>query len=238
MALIGTVYPADGSAVRRASVAVSEGAPGMRSLARFLYDGTLSNQLNVIERGPGMYAPSDRTAPDGHLSLTSQLVLGAGGLAVAGGAAMYVLSKPDDPTMPTYNDRKALAIKVVVVSSPVLGAGVYLALRDTTSASRLTAALLGAGVTSLVAGTALYLTDEDPDERRKYYRNSAEHGVITGGAGIVLTGVGALLWYRDRNRVPRSSRTTAGSTQRQELVLVPGVSAGPLQFLLGCSGTF
>lgn len=247
--VVGTVYPADGSAARRASVAVSEGEVGMRSLARFLFDGTLSNHLNVIERGPGMYPSSAVDGHAGQLSLTSKVVLGAGGLAIAGGIATYVLSKPDDHTMPTYNDYKTPAVQVVVASSAVIGAGFYLALRDTTSASRITAALLATGGTSLVAGTTMYLTDEDPNPNpdpmayvRRYYRDSATAGVIIGGTGVVLTGLGAWLWYRERNRASVTASSAGSATAfrqgRALTSLVPAASVGPSQIMLSCAGNF
>lgn len=233
--VVGTVYPADGSAARRASVAVSEREAGMQSLARFLFDGTLSSQLNVIERGPGMYPSSAADAPAGQLSLTSKVVLGTGGLAVAGGITAYVLSKPMLP----YNDDKTSAVQVVVASSPVLGAGVYLALRDTTRANRLASAALGAGAASLVAGTALYLTNEDPDPRRRYYRESARSGVIIGGTGVVLTGLGAWLWYRERDRPSASASSTApASSGKTPTSLVPTVSMGTSHVMLSCAGSF
>jgi hypothetical protein len=235
LALIGTVYPAGGSAARRASVAVSDGAAGVRSLARFLYDGTLSGQLNVIEHESGTNATSDRTPGGTELTLTSKLVLGVGAAAVLGSAASYALSNRDAVI---YNDSKTYAVKFMVASTPVLGAGLYLSLRDTTTASRLTSALLGAGAASLIAGTALYVTDEDPDTTRRYYRNSATPGVIVGGVGLAMTGVGAFLWYRERGGPGSSTRTAAASTQKRTLAVVPAFRTDGKQLLVSCLALF
>ena len=231
--VVGTVYPADGSAARRASVAVSEGEAGMRSLGRFLFDGTLSGNLN-IERGPGMSASSVDQGTSGHLSVPAKILLGVGGVAAVGGIATYVLSKPDDHTMKTYQDHKTTAVDVVVASSPMLGVGVYLGLRDMTSMSRLTAALLGTGAASLLAGTVLFLTDEDPYNGpgyvRQYYRDSARAGVLIGGTGIALSGFGAWLWYRERDR---------GSDHGSSLTsLVPTMTVSPSHLILNYSGGF
>jgi hypothetical protein len=243
--VVGTVYPADAPAARRASVPLSEGAVGMRSLARFLFDGTSNGNLNVIERGQGTYTSSAPVAPSGNLTLTSGLVLGVGGIAVAGGIGTYIVSKPDDHTAPTYDDYKSPAVDVVVASSPVLGAGIYLTLRDTTTAGRLTSALLAAGATSLVLGSFLYLTDEDEDMRttgyvRKTYRDSAEHGVIIGGSGVLLTGLGAWLWHRERDRLSLSAsasgRISEGANTRASFV--PVVSVAPSLVLVSCTGSF
>jgi hypothetical protein len=234
LALIGTVYPAGGSAARRASVAVSDGAAGVRSLARFLYDGTLSDQLN-IEHDSSTSVTSGRTSVGTGLTLTSKLVLGVGTAAFIGSAATYVVSKRD-PVI--YDDGKTGAVRFMVASTPVLGAGLYLSLRDTTTASRLTSALLGAGAASLIAGTALYVTDEDPDTTRRYYRNSATPGVIVGGLGVVMTGVGAFLWYRERGASGSSTRTAAASMKKPTLPVVPGLAADREHLLVGCWARF
>jgi len=242
--VIGTVYPVNGAAPWSATVPVSEGERGLRSLARFLYDGTSRGDLNVRSNAPGARAPKQMQRP--HLSVSSTIVLGAGVAAVGGGIGTYVLSKDDDHTMPTFNDHKGPAVDVVIASSPVLATGIYLSLRDTTSASRLASAALGLGATSLVLGSFLFFTDQDgaarlePDKYvREYYRDSATSGLVIGAAGVALTGVGAWLWYRGGDRKSNATTLTAASEHGRTLgSLVPAVSVGPALRLLSVSGSF
>ena len=131
----------------------------------------------------------------------SQVVLGLGALGLVGSSAVYLASPADDRTMPTYNDRKAPAADVFVGSSFVMGAGLYLYLRESRSISDATAAMLGAGAAALLASAMWYAADEDlyqgPGWQREYYYDSAIHGLIAGSAGVALTGVGIWLLTRD-----------------------------------------
>jgi len=226
--VLGTVYPADGSPARRASVPASEGEAGMRSLARFLVDGTRSNHLNVIEGGPGAYPSMSAQASGRGLSLTSKIVLGSGAVAFAAGVGAYRLSGVDG---------RSSAVYAVVASSPVLGAGIYLGLRDLTSAPPVASALLGGSAASLVAGTFLYVTDEDPDGARRTYRDSATIGLIVGGTGVALAGAGAWLWYRERAHRSEPASSATAMSQRAS-ALAPIVSVGPSNVTLGCLGSF
>lgn len=59
--------------------------------------------------------------------------------------------------------------------------------------------LVGVGVAAIIAGGVLIAIDEDPPAsgvQPKTIRDTATAGVITLGAGAVVTGVGAYLWYR------------------------------------------
>jgi len=116
----------------------------------------------------------------------------------------------------------------------VLEAGIYLALRDTTTASR-----RDVGATRYWRGvsdrrTALYVHDEDADTTRRYYRDKRTPGAIV-GAVACHDWVGAFLWYRERGDHDHH-RYCCKSTQRQMHVLVPGIAADgehPARRLLG-----
>jgi hypothetical protein len=102
-----------------------------------------------------------------------------------------------------YDDRKQVAVGAMLVASATIGSGVSLWSRQARSASPLTSATLGLAVTEILAGSVLYATDEDegiptPGQQvRKYYRDSAQNGVIIGSAGLVTLGVGLWLQHRE-----------------------------------------
>jgi hypothetical protein len=159
-----------------------------------------ANPLPWIER-PMVTAFAAQGRRQARWRRVSQVAIGIGVLGAAGSSALYLASPDDDHTMPTYDDRKTPAVEAFVGSSIVVGAGVYLYLRKSRSTSTVTAAMLGAGTTALLAGAMLYATDEDlhyEGWQRKTYRDSAVPGLIVGSAGVALTGVGIWLLTRDR----------------------------------------
>jgi hypothetical protein len=233
--LIGTLYRAGGAIVRSAATSLDGDRRALlRSLARYLADGTVTAGLNIIdhERSDAPPAQALRDSVRRSKPWTSTLVAAAGGLTVAVGGVAYVVSEADDFTQPTYDDPRAPAVGVMLGGSAVLGAGVYLWLRESRSASVLTAALVGAGAASMVAGGAMYLTDEDLQRspelwHRKTFRNTATPGVVVGVAGIALASAGIWLLYREDNRAPTSP--TASS---------PAVSIDAEHALLTWTGHF
>jgi hypothetical protein len=200
--VIGTVYLASGATARGAFVPMHAGADGLRSLARFLVDGTVSEPLNLFSRGAEEISASPAKTEPVHPRLVpvSGWLAGAGVLAMIGGGAVYAVSQASDTT---YCDRRSLALGTVLGGSAALGAGVYWWLRETRASSEFTSVALGAGIASIIAGGTLYLTDEDVHlrgDQRKYYRDTATAGVVFGVAGMAMTGVGVWLWRREGNR--------------------------------------
>lgn len=233
--LIGTLYRAGGTIVRGAATSLDGDRRALlRSLARYLADGTVSAGLNIIphDRRDALPAQALRDSVRRSPTWTSKLVAAAGGLTVAAGSVAYVVSEADDFTQPTYDDQRTPAVAVVLGGSAVLGTGIYLWLRESRSTSVLTAALVGAGAASMVAGCAMYLTDEDPhrhrqDWQRKSFRDTATTGVVVGAAGVALASAGIWLLYREGNRTS-SSLTAAG----------PAVSIDATHALLAWTGRF
>jgi hypothetical protein len=158
-----------------------------------------TNPLPWIERAVVTAAPAAQGRR--RWRRVSQVVLGLGALGAVGSSAVYLVSPADDHTMPTYDDWKTRAADVFVGSSFVMGAGLYLYLRESRSISDVTAAMLGAGAAALLASAMWYAADEDLYQgsgwRREYYYDSAIHGLIAGSAGVALTGVGIWLLTRD-----------------------------------------
>jgi hypothetical protein len=188
----------DGIELRRARIytdVTDAGGPG--KLAQFLADGTPGDGIEVLrtEAGPAPKEPRRRG------DRVSQAVIGIGALAVIGSGAWYLASPDDDHSGPDYDDWKSPAVGAFVGGSIVVGAGVYLYLRNSRSTRAATAAMLGAGAAALLSGVMLYATDEEPYSGsgwvRKYYRDTAATGLIVGGAGFALTGVGIWLLRRD-----------------------------------------
>jgi hypothetical protein len=106
-------------------------------------------------------------------------------------------------------------------------------LREARQTTHLTAAVLGAGASGIIAGGALFLTNEDERSDSRYYRNTERIGLIVGTAGLAMTGVG--LWLLHRESDPGSSPAAEVAHQRAS---IPIVAAGPAHALLGWAGSF
>lgn len=236
--LVGTLYRAGGAIVRSAATSLEgDRAALLRSLARYLADGTVGPGLSVIEHARSDSPPVQalRDSVRGSTPWTSRLVMAAGGLTFAAGGVVYAVSDADDFARPTYDDRRGPAVAVMLGGSAALGAGVYLWLRESRATDQLTAALIGAGAASILAGGAMYLTDEDlhadPGEwQRSRFRDTAAAGVVVGTAGLALTGVGLWLLQREASRAAETSASLAPAG--------PAFSIDATRALLAWTGSF
>lgn len=235
--VVGTQYPADGGAPIGAFAPVDGGEALLRSLARYLYDGTMAAGLRVLPR-----TASDATSvalvasqSDKARAWIPMIGLGAGGVAIGVGAAVYVRN-PYDPTKPAADDGRDPYVGVMLGGTAVLGGSVYLWARESTSASRLSAALLGTGSTAIAAGAVLYLTKQDPAaDQPRYIRDSGSIGIGVGTAGLAIAGAGVWLLYREsaQSRTHVASGATARTRSIPRLV---SVTAG--RSFVGAVGTF
>jgi len=188
--LVGARYR-DGIELRRARIYLDD-AGGPRALARFLVDGATGPGLEVLATA-ATAMPRERRRS---WSPIPQIVLATGVLATAGSLAWYIAAPEDDHKVPRYTDWKLPAALACASSSMVMGAGLYLYLRESTSMEHLTAAALGLGVGALTAAPLLLIADRDAVTRpgvhvRERYRNTAPMGLFFGGTGLVLLGVAA-----------------------------------------------
>jgi hypothetical protein len=235
-ALIGTIYRAGGAIVRSAVTTLDgDRAANIRSLAKYLADGTVSPELNVIPNGgkEPVRVLAARTSLGPSTSAVPAKVVGAAGLlAITVGGVLYVTAHPNGSVR---EDRRTAAVQVVVGGSVVLGAGTYLWLREARSTNRLTAAALGAGASAIIASGTLFFTDEDATGEGRYYRDTERTGLIVGTAGLAITGVGLWLLHREGNDARISGRSEGARLHR---VTTPIVAAGPGRALLGWAGSF
>lgn len=235
-ALIGTIYRAGGAIVRSAVTTLDgDRVTNIRSLARYLADGTVSRELNVIPNGEkepvGALAARASIGPS--TTTTPAKVVGAAGLvAITAGGLLYVSGPPDGAVR---EDRRTTAVQVVVGGSAVLGTGTYLWLREARSTSRLTAAALGVGASAIVAGGMLFLTDEDASSESRYYRDTERIGLIVGTAGLAATCVGLWLMHHEADEAGRSG---ASEVARRHRTSTPIIAAGSGHALLGWAGNF
>lgn len=246
--LIGTLYGAGGAMFRSAATSLDGDRRALfHSLAKYLADGTERPGLKVLARDRNDMRPvtvlreSVRST-----SWTPPLVAGLGALAFVAGGSVYVTSEADDFTQPTYDNKRSPAVQVMLGSSVVLGAGVYLWLRDARAASVLSSALVGAGTSAILSGGAMFLTDEDLHRQgfqRPTYRDTARLGVTVGAAGLAMTSVG--LWLLRRESKARSPSSFASlraprhsGTADRWTVPAPIVSVGPSHAVLRWVGSF
>ena len=202
--VVGTQYPANGDPPIGAFAPVSGGEALLRSLARYLYDGTMAAGLRVLPRSSAGVSPaialrdSEQRSPS---TLLPKVVAGAGVLTVAAGAIAYKVSKGYDPMHPSGDkDGKNPTVFAMLGGSAVLGGGTYLWLRESTSASRLSAGLLSIGTAGIVAGAVLYLADT----KSRSARTKVHSGYCPCGRGDRCVGS-----CPDRARgFPSLSRTT------------------------------
>lgn len=161
---------------------------------------------------------------------------------VGGGAIIYATSRGDDGSTPTYIDKRTPVVWAMTGASVVLGVGVYSWARETRPAGVVTSAALGTGIAAIVAGTELYLTDQDesrllPDVYvRQYYRDSAMIGAILGASGVALTGFG--LWRLRRETSASSAGRSVTADQELLQSAVPMLSVTPEHAVIGWAGTF
>ncbi len=158
---------------------------------------------------------------------------------IAGGAVAYTRMRYDRQHPPSDGtDGRNPVVGVMFAGSAVLGGGVYLWCRDSFSASRVTAGMLGLGVASISTGIQLYLAAEDPlPTGPRYIRDTATRGAIVGVTGAVLTGAGIWLLHRDRSSAKRPD-ASGGRPSGIAATWTPFVSAGTVQAIFGGVGSF
>jgi hypothetical protein len=246
--LIGTLYGAGGAMFRSAATSLDGDRRALlRALAEYLADGTESPSLNVIARDRNDMRPVTALRESiRSTSWTPPLVAGLGALAFVAGGAVYVASEADDYTQPTYDDKRSPAVGGMLGSSVVVGAGIYLWLREARAASVRSSALIGAGTSAILSGGAMFLTDEDRHMKgfqRPTRRDTAQLGLTVGAAGLAMTSVGLWLWRREgKERTSSSSASLRkpgrSDTADRSTVSTPIVSAGPSHAVLGWAGSF
>ena len=239
----GIQYPSNGDSPIVAFAPAGGGEALLRSLGTYLYNGTMAAGLRVPRRALNGDSPSvsfrdsDTRRSTWRPGWMPTVVTTVGALAVAGGAAAYVgrhLDQNDPPSDGT--DGRRPLVGAMLGGDLVIGAGVYLWSRESLSAGRVAAGALGVGVATIAAGVQLYLVDQDPTGVTRQYRDSAPIGVITGAAGVALTGAG--LWLLHRDRTLAASSATAATHQSAAVAWAPFVSTGSERALLGCAGSF
>jgi len=128
----------------------------------------------------------DARAPSG---LSKGLVF-AGALVMAGSTTFHVAAPLDE----NHDYRfRPLTTAGFVVGSGTLGLGLYRWLRETRGTSRPSAAALGTGVALSASAAFLLAVDEDDDPKhaiQRHYWDTSLYGLISGGAGVVLLGLG------------------------------------------------
>jgi hypothetical protein len=241
----GIEYPANGDPPIGAFAPLSGGESLLRALGTYLYDGTMAAGLRVLRSPARGEAPTvalldSAKAPSTWTpSWIPATAMGAGSLAIVGGAVMYARKSYDQQhPFSDGTDGRNPSVGVMLGGSLVLGGGVYLWSRESFGANRLTAGLLGTGIASVAAGLEFYLVAEEPlPTAPKYIRDTATTGIILGAAGLAMTGAGVWLLQRDR-----ATAATAEVSGRSRIASIrawaPYVSARSSQALLGCAGSF
>jgi hypothetical protein len=235
--IVGTQYPADGGAPIGAFAPVDAGEPLLRSLARYLYDGTVAAGLRVLQRtasdAPSVALAASRSHNG---SLWVPLIgLGAGGATIGIGAVVYARN-PYDPAKPAADDGRDPFVGLMLGGAGVIGVSVYLLARETTSASRLSATLLGTGSTAIAAGALFYLTDQDPGpDTPKFVRDTSSLGIGLGAAGLAVAGTGLWLLHRESaEERAKVTRDVAAHRRRNPRTISVAVSRS----FVGAIGTY
>lgn len=235
--VIGRLYPASGAAPIGAQVPLNAGEAMLRSLARFLYDGTTAAGLRVLPHADnGVSATVAVTSSNDRPrhSMLPPATTAVGTLAIAFGSIEY-LRHPYDPKDGTTDDGRDPFVGAMLGGSAVLGAGVYWWLHDVRPSSQLTAALLGAGVTGIAAGATLYFTNQEPaTEGPRYIRSSTSLGVGVGAGGLVLTGIGLWLLHSEGGE-PSRVQSARGNHKRRVSSMASVVAS---RSFLGLAGAF
>ncbi|HEX3474624.1 MAG TPA: hypothetical protein VHT91_06255 [Kofleriaceae bacterium] len=126
-AVIATLYRTSGEVERSALVVTGGGGDArLRSLARFIADGTPSDELarvtGVQSQRTAETAPS---APHGSMPLGAQLCLGAGIAGLATGAALVIASPGPDPKQRYYYRTAPAGIAVGLTGAASIGLGLW-----------------------------------------------------------------------------------------------------------------
>jgi hypothetical protein len=130
-AVIATLYRASGE-VERSALVVTGGSDDarLRSLARFIADGTPSDELarvtGVHSQGA---AEAATTAPHDRMPLVAKLCLGAGLASVATGTALILASPGPDPKQRYYYRTAPAGIAVGLTGAASIGVGLWWWLR-------------------------------------------------------------------------------------------------------------
>lgn len=234
--VIGTVYHPGGKGPRGAFVPLSDGVRGLQSLARFLYDGTVSGTLSVVSRPDGTAQRESDRSSHHHLVTAPQILMATGLITAATAGGAYAKVRNDDQGS-TDSTKRVLTVGALATGSALAGGGVYLWLRETRTADALPSAMVGTGVAGVVAGTVSYLLNENPSPMHRYYTNGKTPGLIVGGSGLALTGAGLWLVYRSRSGTTAASAATAGGSGTAVRAL-PVISLDSSHALIEWAGTF
>lgn len=134
--LVGTLYRTDGSMVRSASIE-TDGADRdrLRSLAKFLADGTPDDGLDVLTREKAPPTAAVKRPKASRRLWPALLVVGGVG-AVAAGVTLYAIDEDPNPIgvqKPTYRDTAPAAIAIGAAGLAMAGLGAWWWMRGTRS---------------------------------------------------------------------------------------------------------
>jgi hypothetical protein len=131
-AVIATLYRASGEVERSALVVTGGGgdAARLRSLARFIADGTPSDELARVT-GVQSQRTAETAPPEPHGSMPpgAQLCVGAGIAGLAAGAALVIASPGPDPKQRYYYRTAPAGIAVGLTGAASIGIGLWWWLR-------------------------------------------------------------------------------------------------------------
>jgi hypothetical protein len=128
-AVIATLYRASGEVARSALVVTGGGDDArLRSLARFIADGTPSDEL---ARVTGFQSPTAAAQLQGRMPLVAKVCLGAGLAGLATGTALIIASPgpPRDPRQRYYYRTAPAGIVVGLTGAASIGVGLWWWLR-------------------------------------------------------------------------------------------------------------
>lgn len=129
-AVIATLYRASGE-VARSALVVTGGSDDarLRSLARFIADGTPSEELAQVTGVSSRPATNPAPPPRGRMPLAAKLCLGAGLAGLATGAALVIASPGPQPTRRYYYRTAPAGIAVGLTGAASIGLGLWWWLR-------------------------------------------------------------------------------------------------------------
>lgn len=129
-AVIATLYRASGEVERSALVVSGGDNARLRSLARFIADGTPSDELARVTGVQSQDAAVDATpATQGRVPLAAKICLSAGLVGLATGVALVVASPGPDPKQRYYYRTAPAGIAVGLASAASIGVGLWWWLR-------------------------------------------------------------------------------------------------------------